>query len=438
MAESRVAITGLGVVSAAGVGVEPFWEALTAGKSCVKKIDIFDASAFPSRIGGQIDDFSARKFVPKSYRKSVKVMARDIEIAVAAADCAFRDAGINTRGIDEDNVNVESARLGCNLAAGLICTDLDELGMAVNTAVTDGRFDMKLWGESGINNLTPLWLLKYLPNMLSCHVTIIHGAEGPSNCITCGDAAGHMAVGESARIIGRGDADVVVAGGAESKLNCMNLMRHTLLKRLCTGSNDNPADACRPFSAGHDGTVIGEGGGLLILEAFDRAKTRGARMYAEVVGFAAACDPEGMDVTRRSAGGLDVAARKAMKNAGIGPEDVDLIVAHGTGVPEEDDAESSAWGDALGEAAERIPATAITGSVGSLFSGAGGAQLAAAALAIRDQTVPPTVNFAEPAAGCRLSLSSEPRKAEIRHVLTGGFSVGGQSAACVIKRVEES
>ncbi|MFP3936774.1 MAG: beta-ketoacyl-[acyl-carrier-protein] synthase family protein [Phycisphaerae bacterium] len=438
MADRRVAITGLGVVSAAGVGAESFHEALTTGRCCLKQIDLFDASNFPSRVGGQLDDFSARKFVPKNYRKSVKVMARDIEIAVAAADCAFRDAGINTRGIDPDSVDVDSGRLGCNIAAGLICTDLDELGMAVNTAVKDGRFDMKLWGESGINNLTPLWLLKYLPNMLSCHVTIIHGAEGPSNCITCGDAAAHMAVGESARIIARGDADVVVAGGAESKLNCMNLMRHTLLKRLCESSNDNPAGACRPFDTAHDGTIIGEGGGLLILEDFDRATQRGARIYAEVAGFGAACDPQGMDVTRPSAGGLGGAARKAMADAGTGPDDIDLIVAHGTGVPAEDRLESSAWFDALGDAAAKIPATAVTGSVGSLFSGAGGVELAAAALALRDQTVPPTANFTRPADGCGLSLSGEPRKAEIRNVLAGAFSVGGQSAACVIRRVEES
>jgi 3-oxoacyl-[acyl-carrier-protein] synthase II len=438
MADRRVAITGLGVVTAGGVGIEPFWEALASGRSCVREIDLFDASKFPSRVAGQLEDFSARKFVPKSYRKSVKVMARDIEIAVAAADLAFRDAGITTRGIDPDNADVDSGRLGCNIGAGLICTDLDELGMAVNTAVTDGHFDMRLWGESGMNNLTPLWLLKYLPNMLSCHVTIIHGAEGPSNCITCGDASGHMAVGESTRVIERGAADVVVAGGAESKVNCMNLMRHTLLGRACTSSNDDPPAACRPFDAAHDGTAVGEGGGLLILEELDRARSRGAEPYAEVVGFGGACDPEGMDVTRRSAGGLGSAARKALADAGIAPADVDLVVAHGTGVPEEDLCEARAWREALGDAAGDTRFAAVTGAVGSLFAGAGGVQLATAAMAIRSQTVPPTVNFTVPAEGCELGLSDSSRSADIRYVLTGAFSVGGQSAACVLKRVEES
>ncbi len=438
MADRRVAITGLGVVTAAGVGVEPFRQALMEGRSRVREIDLFDASSFPCRIAGQIDDFSARKFVPKNYRKSVKVMARDIEIAVAAADAAIRDAGITTQGIDPDNTDIESDRLGCNIAAGLISTDLDELGMAINTAVAEGRFDMKLWGQTGINNLTPLWLLKYLPNMLSCHVTIIHGAKGPSNCITCGDASGHMAVGESARAIGRGVADVVFAGGAESKLNCMGMMRQTLLNRLCANRNDDPAAACRPFDADHAGTVIGEGGGLLILEDFDRARGRGARIYAEVVGFGGSCDPDGMDVTRPSAGGLDVAARKAMADAGVEPGDIDLIVAHGTGVPGEDAAEARAWADAMGDELEATPATSLTGMLGAMFAGTGGVELSTAALAIDEQVVPPTVNFSACAEGGELSLSAEPRRADISHVLTGAFSVGGQSAACVLRRVEES
>ncbi|MBL7132637.1 MAG: beta-ketoacyl-[acyl-carrier-protein] synthase family protein, partial [Phycisphaerae bacterium] len=186
MADRRVVITGLGAACAAGVGIEQFWQSLLDGKQCIRRIDLFDPSKFPSQIGGQMTGFSARKFVPKDYRKAVKVMARDIEIAVAAADLAVRDSGLVTRGM-EGAMTVDPKRLGCNVGSGLICTDLNELGSAVNTAAVDGKFDFKVWGSSGMENLTPLWLLKYLPNMLSCHVTIIHGAEGPSNAITCGE-----------------------------------------------------------------------------------------------------------------------------------------------------------------------------------------------------------------------------------------------------------
>jgi len=436
MPERRVGITGLGVVSPAGIGAAALWEAMLGAKCCAGPVERFDASAFPATIAAEVKDFSARQFVPRSYRKAVKVMARDIEIAVAAADLAVRDAGLVTRGVDPANTNVDSTRFGCNIGAGLICTDLDELGSAVNTAVVDGRFDLKAWGRGGMNNLMPLWLLKYLPNMLSCHVTIIHGAEGPSNTITCGDASSHMAVGEASRVIERGCAEIAIAGGAESKVNPMGLLRQALLKRLCTDRNNHVGGACRPFDAEHDGTVVGEGGGLVILEDIERAESRGPKVYAEVAGFAAACDPAGIEVQKANAGGLDLAIQRALADAGISPDEVDVIVAHGTGVAEEDLCEARAWRSALGEAAHARPAVAVTGSIGSLFAGAGGVEIALAAMMLAEQKIPPTANFSAAAQGCELSLSSSVREGELRYAVTGAFTVGGQSAACVLKRYE--
>lgn len=435
MREQRVGITGLGVISSAGIGVDALWTAALGAKQCVGPVELFDASAFPTTVAAEVKDFSARKFVPKSYRKAVKVMARDIEIAVAAADLAVRDAGIVTRGTDSENVNIDPRRFGCNIGAGLISTDLDELGSAINTAVVDGKFDLKVWGDSGMNNLMPLWLLKYLPNMLACHVTIIHGAEGPSNTITCGDASGHLAVGEASRVIERRNADIAIAGGAESKVNPMGMLRQVLLNRLSADRADQ-GGACRPFDAGHDGTIAGEGGGLVILEDVERAESRGARIYAEVVGFAAACDPAGIDVAKPNAGGLDLAIERAIADAGIWPDDVDVIVAHGTGVGAEDICEAGAWRSALGDAANTKPAVAITGSIGSLFAGAGGVEIALAAKVLAEQKIPPTANFSTAARGCELSFSSLAREGEreLRYAVTGAFSVGGQSAACVLKR----
>jgi 3-oxoacyl-[acyl-carrier-protein] synthase II len=437
MAERRTAITGLGVVTPLGVGMDETWVGLLEGRQGVRQFDLFDPGHFKTSIAGQIEGFSARKFVPKAYRKAVKVMARDIEIAVAAADLAFLDAGIATKGTTEDEkMDVDPKRLGCNIGAGLICTELDELGQAINTAVVDGKFDFKTWGESGITNLTPLWLLKYLPNMLSCHVTIIHGAEGPSNCITCGDVSGHLAVGESALYIRRDACDVVVTGAAESKLNPMGLLRQGMLGRLCTTKNDTPADAVRPFDAGHCGTAIGEGGGLIILEDMDRAQNRGAKIYAELVGFGAACDPAGIDVERPTAGNLHMAVRSAMKSAGIGPEQVSGIVAYGTGVPGEDLAEVAEWRKALGDAAGSIPAVATTGATGTMFAGGGSVQLSIAAKALVEQTLPAMVNFEKPAEGCEMNFSNHPREMELNYLIAGAYTVGGQSGACVLKRVE--
>jgi len=436
MSSRRVAITGIGPVTPAGLGAEQFWHELLAGKKHVESIALFDATKFPSSIGGQLHDFSARKFVPKSYRKSVKVMARDIEIAVAAADLAVRDAGLATRASEGREPTYESSRLGCNIGAGLISTDLDELGSAVVTAVTDGKFDFKLWGQAGMNNLTPLWLLKYLPNMLACHVTIIHGAEGPSNTITCGSASGILSIFEASRLIADGGADAVLAGGAESKLNPMGLLRQQLLGRLCTSRNDSPADACRPFDADHDGTVIGEGGALLVLEDLDKARGRGAKIYAELVGFGAACDPAGVNVRKRTAGSLDLAVGKALNEAGIGPEQLDLIVAQGTAVPDEDDAEQAAWYKVLGEHAARIPTAALTGAIGSTFAGHGSLSVAVAAMALRDQVIPPTVNYEKPAGRNGLNLAGSRRDGKIEYAAVGGFSIVGQSGACILRRYE--
>jgi len=436
MVDRGVAITGLGVVCAAGTGAPQFWETLIAARQCLTANRTFDPSSFPSRVAGQIEDLSARKCVPKHYRKAVKVMSRDIEVAVVAADLAFKDAELSTRADPEDEMTVRPDRLGCNVGAGLICCELDELGLAAKTAVTDGKFDHGVWGQSGMENLTPLWLLKYLPNMLSCHVTIIHGAEGPSNCITCGATSGVLSVAEAARWIQRGAADVVIAGGAEAKLTPLGLLRQSLLDRLCTDSNDRPEAACRPFDTTHSGTVMGEGGGLLVLEEMERAEIYGADVYAEFAGFGAACDPAGIDVTKANCGSLDLAVARAIADAGITPRDVDLIVTQGTGVPDEDRCESEAWRKVFGSELESIPAFAVTGTTGCMFAGQSGVTLVAAAMAIRNQTVPPTVNFTTPHEGCGLSLAGEPRERTINHAVVGAFSVGGQSAACVLKNCQ--
>ena len=436
MPDRRVAITGLGVVTSAGIGVEAFWSALTEGRQCIRAMESFDPAALPCRVAGEIADFSARTFVPKTYRKAVKVMARDIEIAVAAADLAVRDAGLVTRAQDAENMTVAPPRFGCNIGAGLICADLNELGEAAVTAVVDGAFDLKAWGREGLGNLTPLWLLKYLPNMLSCHVTIIHGCEGPSNAITCGAASGHLSIGEAGRWIQRGAAEAVLAGGAESKLDPMRVLRQCLLGRVCAIGDADGVAAFRPFDVDHAGTVVGEGGGVMVLEDMDHARRRDAEIYAELVGFGAACDPGGIDLANLTVGGLDLAVQNALRDAGISPGQVGLIVAHGTGVPKEDCQEVDAWSRAMHGRLDRIPAVGITGAIGSLFAGAGSVELAAAAMALHTQSVPPTVHCCTPASP-GLDLADRVRPGDFEYAVTGAFSIGGQSAACVLKRCRQ-
>ena len=286
----RVVITGIGIVSPLGIGADVFWSNLLAGECGLKRIDLFDPSGFTSTLGGQVPPYKIAQEVPKSYRKATKVMARDIELAVLAAKDAFASAGLKSKA-DEGGPEFDSSRFGCNIGAGLISAELDELTYALDQARSDddaGKIDWHKWGSHGLTQLTPLWLLKYLPNMLASHVTIIHGLTGPSNNITCAEASGHLSVGEAFRTIQRGSADRMIAGGAESLLDPMALMRQQLMGRLT--SEDEPSSAVRPFAADAGGMVAAEGGTLLILEERDAAESRGATIYAEIAGFGASQD----------------------------------------------------------------------------------------------------------------------------------------------------
>ena len=435
MSGRRVVITGVSAISAAGLGAPALMDALCAGRSATRRVSAFDPSGFACQVGGEITDFSARDFVPKSYRKAVKVMARDIELAVAAADLAMRDAGLITKGIDETKVNIDGARFACNIGAGLICADLNELGAAIQTALTDGKFDLRKWGSEGMTNLTPLWLLKYLPNMLACHVTIIHDLRGPSNTLTCNQASGHLSVGEAWHQIDRGAAELAIAGGAESKLNPMGLLRQGLTGRLANKYNDQPGQACRPFDVGHDGSVIGEGGGLLILEELETAKNRGARIYAELVGFGGANDPAAVDAFAPHCGNVLQAGQKALAQAGITGKQLSLVLPHGSGVAREDCSEAAALRTLLDGAS--VPVAPIMGAVGDCHAGSGGLSLAMAAMAIGRQTIPRAVNFTAPAPGCEgLNIPTAARQANVEYVLSQAFSSMGQSAAIVLKRYE--
>ena len=445
MSSRRVVITGLAPITTVGTGVADFWNALLEAKSGIRRIRSFDPARFESQIGGEIDEVKIGDHVPKSYRKAGKIMARDIVLAIAAAHHAVTDAGINTKCIVErgeaQERNIDSARLGANIGAGLICADLHELAEALYSATEDGNFSIAKWGAEGMNNLTPLWLLKFLPNMLACHVTIVHNAEGPSNTITCGEASSHLAIGEAFRTIARGVADVCICGGAESKANPMALMRQGLGKRLST-SNDSPKQACRPFGQKRDGTVISEGSGLVILEDLEHARARGARIYAEVVGFGAANDaytPAQPSRPHPEGRGMVLAARKALKDADVSADAIDLVSAFACGLVDHDAIEAKAIKTVLGERVGEVPTLAIKGGLGNNGAGSGAIDLIAAVLALYHATIPPAVNADDPDAefGLRL-ITNGPVDAKIDAALCNGYALGGgQNASLVIRRYRE-
>ncbi len=434
MTSARVVITGLGSVSPLGLTVDEMWSGLATGRCGIARIKAFDPTGLPCELGGEVPPYRIQDHVSKAMRKAVKLMCRDIELSVIAAKEAVASSGLITKGIDPERVNVEPTRFAINMGAGMISCDLEELGPATAASVTDGRFDLHKWGKDGIRQITPLWLLKYLPNMLACHIGIIHDIQGPSNTITCAEASAHLAIGEAAQIIARGNADLALAGGAEAKINMMIMVRQNLLKRAVVGRNDTPETACRPFDADAAGAVFGEGGGVLVLESLDHAQSRGARILAEVVGIGqshsihpayAQMEPDGA--------GIRIAVEKAMADAGIGPEDIELIVPHGTGVPQDDLAEARGLEAAMGSAVHRIPTWPTKSQLSTTGAAAGALDVIAAVRAMNEHLIPSARNFSKPAAGCNLKVLTERREGAIRHALCCSHTFGGQTAAVVLK-----
>lgn len=434
-----ILITGLGVVSPFGVGVDALWEGLLAGESRVRPIERFDPSGFRCRLAGEVRDFAAKDHVPKAYRKAVKVMARDIELAVGAAKNAVEHAGILTKGIlpegSTDAPTYAPNRVGCHIGAGLIAAETDELTGALATARTaDGAFDLRTWGESGVNNLQPLWLLKYLPNMLACHVTIIHDAQGPSNTITCAEASGGLSIGESMRVIERGDADLCFSGGAESKINLMGVLRMDLAGRLAaTGDEQDGASVIRPYDKAAPGGALGEAGAIVMLEAADTAKQRGAKAYAEFVGFGAGQSPWSNDPEAR-AEGLIGAIESALEDAGIRAQDIDAIVPHGSGIREVDAEEAAALRRVFGAKLKDIPLVTVTPNIGDTMAGAGGLNACVGAMCLSRQALPARLHAGTSPADLQAGAAKQ-RDARLRHVLVCMNAMGGQNAALVLRAV---
>jgi len=437
MSSSRVAVTGLGAVSPLGLTVSDMWEGLLAGRCGISEITAFDPVGFSCKLAGQVPDYKIQQYVPKAVRKSTKLMSRDIELSVIAANEAFVGSGLVTKGIDPENVNIEPTRMAINIGSGIISCDLVEIAPSVAASITDGKFDIHKWGNKGIELVTPLWLLKYLPNMLACHIGIIHDIQGPSNTITCAEAAAHIAISEAAQIIARGDAVYALAGGAEAKVNPIIMIRQCLLKRATTENNDDPAGSCRPFDADAKGSVFGEGAGMLVLEDLTNAQRRGAKIYAEIAGSGQSnsinpvyerLEPDGY--------GLQIAIEKAMADAKIKPADLDLIIPHGTGIPSDDLAEAKAIEAALGKAAREIPVWPTKSMLSNTGTASGAIDVIAAVCAMKEGKIPAAKNCDKKANGCNLNIVKQPLQKEIRYALCCSYTYGGQTAAIILKKFE--
>lgn len=420
----RVVITGIGVLSPIGQSVGAFWDSLLAGQSGVRTIQAHDTSALPVHFAGEID-FKANDYVEKKDRKSLKMMARPVQMGLACANLAMKDCGI-------DRSKLDSTRFGVEFGSGLVATELDDLAPAAALAATDqpGVVDMAKWGASGIPSMTPLWMLKYLPNMVACHVSIVHDAQGPNNSITATDVASLLALGEAYRILQRDQADFFLSGAADSKLAPLSLVRQCLFTPL-SKRNSDPAGACRPFDRERDGEVIGEGAGVFAVEDLMHARRRGARIYAEIVGFGSAFD-------RATTGsGLARAIRAALGQAGIGPADVDHVNAHGISTGPGDIWEAKGLAAVFAADQPSVPVIAPKSFFGNLSSASSAVELIASLLAMQHLVLPASRNYTTPDPSCPVTVVAAPRPVAKPYALKLSMTDAGQCAALVIRKWDE-
>lgn len=419
----RIAITGIGVVSSLGIGLEKFRESIESGLSGIGNITNYRTGEFPVKIAAEVKDFEARDFIP---RKAIKVMARDIQLACAAAKLALDDTNL-------DRNSVPPERIGVSLGAGLINADINELGVVASHSTNEaGKVDIKKFGGAGIKELMPLWLLKQLPNMPSSHISIIHNLHGPTNSITAGCASSVLSIGESMGLIQSGRADVILSGGADSKINPLSILRFHLLKLLALGW-DKPEEASRPFDKKRNGFVAGEGAGVVALEEFSMASARGAKVYAELIGFGASFSNK----TNReeSIKGKILAMNQAIKNAGIKKEDISLIAAHGLSTQEDDFEEREAIQKLFGEGVKTIPVIAAKSTMGYAGAASGVLDLIAVTGAMENGVIPVNRNYTERDDGDYLNyVTGAPLKKEINCAMINVFGMGGQNGVIIIKR----
>lgn len=424
----RVVVTGVGVVAPNGVGKEAFWSACVNGISGVGPIRSFDASGHPVQIAGEVNGFDATPFIPVEQRKSLKIMSRAMRFGVGAAALAVRDSGLELDREDPE-------RVGVVMGTGLVPMELPELAPVLREACNgSGQLQPTLLGQHGLDALFPLWILKYLPNMVATHISLALNAQGPNSTITTACVAGTQAVGEGFRLVDRGDADIILAGGADSRIDPLLLLAYTALGAL-SRSERPPHEVSRPFDRLRDGFVLGEGAGVLVLEELEHARRRGAEIYAEVRGFGTSFDAYSVTKPDPEARGAARAIESALREARLDRHDVDYINAHGTSTRLNDLMETVAVKRVFGEGARALPMSSIKSMVGHLIGAAGAVEAAALALTLRDGVLPPTINWTNPDPECDLDyVPNQARELPVRTAVSTSFGFGGQNGALVMSR----
>jgi 3-oxoacyl-[acyl-carrier-protein] synthase II len=412
MSKRRVVVTGLGIISPVGNSVDDAWASLMAGQCGITRISRFDPSGFACQIAGEVQNFELAKYLtPKDARR----MDTFIHFGLAAAIDALKDSGLEVTEANRE-------RIGVNIGSGI--GGLQMIEETHKTYLADGP-----------RKISPFFIPATIINMISGHLSIMFGLQGPNVAMVTACTTGTHAVGEAGRMIEYGEADVMIAGGSESCICPLAIGGFSSARALST-RNDDPATASRPWDKGRDGFVMGEGAGVMVLEEYEHAKARGARIYCELIGYGKSADANHMTAPIEDGSGAARCMNAAMRNAGINPGQIDYINAHGTSTPLGDLAETKAVKLSLGEHAGKVMVSSTKSMTGHLLGAAGGIEAVFSALAIARQAVPPTINLMEPDEGCDLDyVANTARDAKVDIALSNSFGFGGTNGTVIFARV---
>lgn len=407
----RVVITGLGAVTPLGTGVDLFWSRLTAGENAIDRISLIDPSNFTTQIAAEVRDFDPEQFLDK---KEARRIDRFIAFAVGSATMALQDSGLV---VDDSN----REQIGVLVGSGIG-------GLTMMTEQTKRLY------EGGPSKVSPFLVPYMIPDMASGYISIVHGLKGPNTCVVTACSTGANSLGDAYHIIKRGDAVAMVAGGSEAPINEIGLAGFCSARAM-TGRNEDPSKASRPFDAARDGFVMGEGAAVMILEDYDHAVARGAKIYGEIVGYGMTGDAYHITAPDPEGNGAMRAMKMALRTAGLTPEDIGYINAHGTSTPYNDKFETMAIKKAFGDYAYRVPVSSTKSMIGHTLGAAGAIEAMICVLAMRDGILPPTINYENPDPDCDLDyIPNVARKASVEYSLSNSFGFGGHNVSLIFKK----
>jgi len=415
--ERRVVITGMGALTPIGNDVPTYWDSLVNGRSGIGRITLFDPARTPSKVAGELKGFDAEAIMPK---KEVRRNDRYVHYAWAATVEAMADAGLSNPIEDE----ALAWRTGAIIGSGI---------GGVNTMIRD----IQEATIEGIERVGPFLVTALIPDMAAGYVAIYANVRGPNYATVSACSSANHAIGDSLNIIRRGDADVMIAGGAEAGIGEIPVMAFSAMRALSTKCNEQPEKASRPFDAERDGFVMGDGAGVVVLEALEHARARGATIHAEVVGYGATDDASHITLPAPGGRGAVESMRAAIADAGLTPEGIDYINAHGTSTPPNDRSETSAIKTLFGEAAYRVPISSTKSMTGHLMGAGGGIEAIASIQTIKNGIIPPTINLEHPDPDCDLDyVPNEARQVEVETAMSNSFGFGGHNATLVFRRYD--